>query len=136
MDARRKERRDPQIDDAFAGPHNRDESNRGNEHSAGTPPEDIVVLIPVFNDWASLEQLLPRLDRELSRSGLEVDVLVVDDGSLLDFEGFGQGDSFDAIRRVDVLRLRRNLGHQRAIAVGLAYVEDCLSSSAVVVMDG
>ena len=38
--------------------------------------------------------------------------------------------------RIDVLRLRRNLGHQRAIAVGLAYIEDCLPPDAVVVMDG
>ena len=35
-----------------------------------------------------------------------------------------------------MLRLRRNLGHQRAIAVGLAYVEDCLQADAVVIMDG
>ena len=44
--------------------------------------------------------------------------------------------SFAALRRIDVLRLRRNLGHQRAIAIGLAYVEDCLQAGAVVVMDG
>ena len=34
-----------------------------------------------------------------------------------------------------MLRLRRNLGHQRAIAVGLAYVEDRFKHDAVVVMD-
>jgi hypothetical protein len=61
--------------------------------------------------------------------------LLVDDGSLQDADGFDDSDSFHAIRRIDVLRLRRNLGHQRAIAVGLAYVEDCLGASAVVVMD-
>src|SRR5262249_20783911 len=43
---------------------------------------------------------------------------------------------FAALRRVDVLRLKRNLGHQRAIAVGLAYAEECLPARAVVVMDG
>ena len=67
---------------------------------------------------------------------MDVDVLVVDDGSLLDANVLDDADSFQAIKRIDVLRLRRNLGHQRAIAIGLAYVEDCLGASAVVVMDG
>ena len=42
---------------------------------------EIVILIPVFNDWDSLAQLLPRLDQVLAAHGLEADVLVVDDGS-------------------------------------------------------
>ena len=49
-------------------------------------------------------------------------MLAVDDGSSP--AGDSAGASARALRRVDVLPLRRNLGHQRAIAVGLAYVED------------
>jgi len=33
------------------------------------------------------------------------------------------------------LRLRRNLGHQRALAIGLAYVEDKIPCQAVILMD-
>jgi hypothetical protein len=40
------------------------------------------------------------------------------------------------VERVLVLPLRRNLGHQRAIALGLAYVEAELRCDAVAVMDG
>jgi hypothetical protein len=43
---------------------------------------------------------------------------------------------FTALIHVDVLELRRNLGHQRAIAVGLAYVEANESCASLVVMDG
>ena len=46
----------------------------------------IVILIPVFNDWASLARLLPRLDAALADQGLEADVLVVDDGSTMEPE--------------------------------------------------
>jgi glycosyltransferase involved in cell wall biosynthesis len=98
--------------------------------------QEIVILIPTFNDWESLAQLLPRLDSVLSAHGIEVDVLIVDDGSTSEPEELTPAASSRALRRVDVLRLRRNLGHQRAIAIGLAYVEDCLNSSQVVVMDG
>lgn len=40
------------------------------------------------------------------------------------------------IKKVSILELRRNLGHQRAIAIGLSYVEESISTQAVVVMDG
>ena len=96
----------------------------------------IIILIPVFNDWASLAQLMPRLDSALADRGLEAEVLVVDDGSTIESETPAAQPTFHAVRRVDVLRLRRNLGHQRAIAIGLAYIEDCLRSDAVVIMDG
>ena len=56
--------------------------------------------------------------------------------SLREPEGFLDAGVVSVYRRIDVLRLRRNLGHQRAIAIGLAYVEDCLSATRVVVMDG
>jgi glycosyltransferase involved in cell wall biosynthesis len=98
--------------------------------------DEIVILIPVFNDWDSIARLLPKLDSELASCGLEADVLVVDDGSTLEPDAIVGVDSFAVVSRVDVLRLRRNLGHQRAIAVGLAYIEDCLDSGAVVIMDG
>ncbi len=98
--------------------------------------DSIVILIPVFNDWTSLARLLPDLDAILTAHGLEAEVLVVDDGSTTGPEEFSDPDTLTALVRIDILRLRRNLGHQRAIAVGLAYVEDCLQSRAVVVMDG
>ena len=94
------------------------------------------MLIPVFNDWESLALLLPQLDEALAARGIEADVLVIDDGSTTEPDGDPERRSFNALRRIDVLRLRRNLGHQRAIAVGLAYIDDCLQSRAVVVMDG
>jgi hypothetical protein len=76
------------------------------------------------------------LDKALAARGFEADVLVIDDGSTTEPDGDPERGSFGALRRIDVLRLRRNLGHQRAIAVGLAYIDDCLQSRAVVVMDG
>ncbi len=106
----------------------------------GAPREnggEVVVLIPVYNDWASLQLLLPALDSALGAHFRTADVLIVDDGSITpepDVEPEQQ--PFTALGRIDVLRLRRNLGHQRAIAIGLAYVEERSSATAVVVMDG
>ncbi|MDB5353146.1 MAG: glycosyl transferase [Planctomycetota bacterium] len=96
----------------------------------------VVILIPLFDDWESFAELAPRLDEALALAGETADVLIVDDGSALEpVEDLG-ARPFRAIGQIDVLTLRRNLGHQRAIAVGLAFVEDRLAYDAVVVMDG
>ena len=81
-----------------------------------------VVLIPAFNDWKVLERLLPLLDRALGARGQRASVVVVDDGSTEPRpQSFGSG-TFTALLGIRVLSLRRNLGHQRAIAIGLAYL--------------
>jgi polyisoprenyl-phosphate glycosyltransferase len=95
----------------------------------------LVVLVPVLDDWKALSLMLPRLGNVIAPLGLPVGLLIVDDGSLEP----GGPDVVAADPRfawVRVLRLRRNLGHQRAIAVGLCYVEQHISCEAVIVMDG
>jgi len=96
----------------------------------------VVVLIPLFNDWESFVELVPRLDAALARHGRTADILLVDDGSTAEPPADLPSEGPDAIRRIEVLSLRRNLGHQRAIAIGLAYAEDRLGCETVVVMDG
>jgi polyisoprenyl-phosphate glycosyltransferase len=98
--------------------------------------ETITIVIPIFNDWKALSMLLVRLDEFLLKEDIEAGVLVVDDASSTsDYEDFVPA-RLKAIKKVDVLELRRNLGHQRAIVVALAYVEVNLRCPAVVVMDG
>ncbi len=99
-----------------------------------TRDEKLTILMPVYNDWEALSLLLPRLDRELKAGGLAVGIVLVDDASTTappkNFAAL-----FEAIATIDVLSLRRNLGHQRAIAVGLSYIEANHPQSPVVVMD-
>jgi hypothetical protein len=94
-----------------------------------------IVLLPVFNDWTALHKLLSILDAASSAHSLTFEVLVVDDGSTVSAEeGFAEQE-FKSFESIQVLRLRRNLGHQRAIAIGLAYVEDRIPCRAVILMD-
>lgn len=94
-----------------------------------------IVLIPTFNDWEAAELLLADLDRALVELSIPPEVLLVDDGSSVPMpQGFAERQ-FTKLRTVDVLQLRRNLGHQRAIAVGLVFVYQNLPSTAVIVMD-
>lgn len=95
----------------------------------------LLLLVPVFDDWGAADLLLRRLDDVLRGAGLSPDVLFVDDGSTTLAPAMFPAE-LQAIRSVSILRLRRNLGHQRAIAIGLAWVHENTACTAVLVMDG
>src|SRR5262249_26134590 len=91
---------------------------------------------PVYNDWDALDLLIPGLDEKLAEAGLKASILLVDDGSTNVFNrNRWLKQRYQAIGVIEILELSRNLGHQRAIAVGLAYVRNKKSCEAVVIMD-
>jgi hypothetical protein len=98
--------------------------------------DKLLVLIPIYNDWAAAGLLLPRLDQVLADTNLTADVLLIDDGSTTGIPADWPGHDWRALDCIEVLALRRNVGHQRAIAIALAFVERHRSPDVVVVMDG
>jgi hypothetical protein len=98
--------------------------------------KDLLILMPIYNDWDAVGLLLPSLDRVLAGAGLIADVLLVDDGSTVRSPAHWNAQAWHALGRIEVLALRRNVGHQRAIAIALAFVEQHLSPDVLVVMDG
>jgi hypothetical protein len=96
----------------------------------------LLVLIPIYNDWVAVGLLLPGLDRVLAGAGLTADVLLVDDGSSVRPPAHWPEDQWRALGHVDILSLRRNVGHQRAIGIALAFVEQHIAPAVLVVMDG
>jgi glycosyltransferase involved in cell wall biosynthesis len=96
----------------------------------------LVVLIPVYNDWSACSKLLAELNAVFTEQGLAAVVLLVDDGSTVPTEEIFRDWQFSAFIQVGVLKLKRNVGHQRAISLGLAHVEANVPCEAVVVMDG
>ena len=100
------------------------------------PGVSLAILIPNFNDWESLRLLLPELDRAVAGLDRRVFVVVVDDASTELMPEDWPGQSFSALDSVEVLHLRSNQGHQRAIALGLYHLHEFTDAEAVVVMDG
>ena len=95
----------------------------------------LQIVIPVYNDWESVSLLLPLVDEQLLASGGPADVLLVDDGSTL-ASPRSWNLSLNGIQTVRVLRLKRNVGHQRAICIGLCFLADACDCERVMVMDG
>ena len=97
---------------------------------------EVTILLPVYNDWVALGKLLVRVDAVLKAAQIAVRILIVDDGSTQTRPVACLEGPFEAFASVAVLRLRRNLGHQRAIAIGLSHLEaEFPACQLVVVMD-
>jgi glycosyltransferase involved in cell wall biosynthesis len=106
-----------------------------NGDSAAPGKARVVIVAPVYRDWHSASILCRELDDNLSKlATIAARVILVDDGSPGGVEGW-RSFAPQTLNTIDVLRLRRNLGHQRAIAVGLCYIHDYCPCDMVVVMD-
>jgi hypothetical protein len=98
--------------------------------------ERLLILIPVFNEWDLLGTLLARIESALAAAQLSADVVLLDDGSTQPPGLREPVPPLAAVRSASVLRLARNLGHQRAISIGLAWASDERPGRTVVIMDG
>ncbi|HEX5431150.1 MAG TPA: glycosyltransferase [Bryobacteraceae bacterium] len=95
----------------------------------------IAIVLPVYNDWAAAQQLIPLIEDALARTDYRARVLLVDDASAIASPEEWPED-LHHIEEVSILHLRRNLGHQRAIAIGLVHLyQNWTDLDAVIVMD-
>lgn len=94
---------------------------------------DLQIVVPLFNDWESAERLLQELAAVARQHALRLHVLLVDDGS---DRGCPFASAPAGLERVEVLTLKVNQGHVRAIAIGLSAVAASGETLPIVVMDG
>ena len=92
---------------------------------------DISIVVPIYNEEESIPALHESITAALAGSGLEYELILVDDGS--------SDGSFPLLReiagkdpRVRVIRFRRNFGQTAAMAAGF----NAASARVVVPMDG
>lgn len=96
----------------------------------------LVVLVPVYNDWESLWLLIKNLNQIASQTSIEFSVMVVDDGSTYAPPTQSNLEQvIGNIKLIEIIHLHTNLGHQRAIAVGLSEIFHRHAYDYVVVMD-
>jgi dolichol-phosphate mannosyltransferase len=96
----------------------------------GTEPVLLSLVIPVYNEQATLEALFSTLRERLAALGVTYEVVLVDDGSRdLTHEMIADITQRDA--RFRSIHFSRNFGHQAAVTAGLHFAR----GRAVVVMD-
>jgi hypothetical protein len=95
----------------------------------------IAIVIPVFNDWQSFAQLCRNIDALSPSWGTRLTIIAVDDGSSQSPPHDTPVTTSNNIESVEILTLACNLGHQRAISVGLVATLDAGVFDAVIVAD-
>jgi hypothetical protein len=93
----------------------------------------VAIVTPVYEDQESFAELCRRLAEAERAAGTRFHVIAVDDGSLAAPPKLSSLS--EAKLSGEILRLARNVGHQTAIAIGLAYAHRLPKLSACVVMD-
>jgi len=93
-----------------------------------------VILIPVYNDWQSLQKLLENIDFYISKWDVEVSVFIINDASKekCPFSKL----SFKAIKSAKVINMKQNRGHARCNAAGLKYLTENENFDHEILMDG
>ncbi len=93
--------------------------------------DHFIIVTPVYEDSEAASKLFQELNVEF---GDKVYIVAVDDGSIR--QPIGLIDIENADLQGAVIKLKRNVGHQRAIAIGLNYVaENFNGEHHIVVMD-
>lgn len=95
---------------------------------------NIAIIVPVYNDWEPLIKLLEAINLRAVRLDGSVNIFVVDDGSTSPCPSNVLQASLTQIQAW-LIELTCNLGHQRAIAVGLSHLNRMDPYDVVIVMD-
>ena len=92
------------------------------------------ILIPVYNDWQSVSELLNNIDHNISGIDHEISVIIVNDASNHDRKE--EDKTFENIHSIKILNMKINQGHARCIATGLKYIYEKEDFDYIIPMDG
>ena len=95
---------------------------------------NIIILIPVFNDFKSVSKLIEEINTNVSDLKASFSVIVVDDASTE--EKILETKNIKNIKSLKLINMRNNRGHARCIAAGLKYISENEEFNYVIPMDG
>ena len=94
----------------------------------------IIILIPVYNDWESLNKLLSEINDNIKFfSDINFECLIVNDASTIQYTELKKPSNFWSI---DLLNMKENRGHARCNAFGIRYVFQNKEFDYLILMDG
>ena len=100
------------------------------DHSEYSP--NLNIIVPLFNEEENFDDLILRLKKILNESKIDIEVILIDDGSTDNTSSKMRELSLQNEKFQSVF-LSRNFGHQLALSAGLSYVN---AKEAVLIIDG
>lgn len=91
-------------------------------------------MVPVYNDGRSLNKLLNKLDTHLHDIlNFETEILILNDNSSEQINI--DQSNFKKLKKINILSVKKNLGSQKIIALGLNFIKDKGQNFFVTVID-
>ena len=95
---------------------------------------NIIILIPVFNDFKSVSKLIEEIDSNISDLNASFSVIIINDASTE--EKILENKNLNNIKSLKLINMRNNKGHARCIAAGLKHISENEDFDYVIPMDG
>lgn len=93
-----------------------------------------IIVIPVFNDWKSLNKLLLQLNKNLEKQKkINHEILIINDNSSEKIKL--KLKKLKILKNIKILSLNKNFGSQISIAIGLNYLKKIKGNFYITVMD-
>ena len=94
----------------------------------------IIILIPVYNDWESLNKLLIEINENIKFfTDTNFECLIINDASTIQPPKLHKPSNFDYI---ELLNMKENRGHARCNAFGIRYIFKNKKFDNLILMDG
>lgn len=86
----------------------------------------IICLTPVYNDWESFSFLIKEIREQADiNSDFKFSIVAINDGSTEENNYHLSDEKID----IKIVDLKTNVGHQRAIAIGIQFIADQIKNS-------
>ena len=81
----------------------------------------IIILTPVYNDWKNLSRLLKKINKVFeTQLKTKFELVIINDCSTQKYDP--KKYRFKMASKISVISLYKNVGSQRAIAIGIKYL--------------
>ena len=94
---------------------------------------NFIILTPTFNDWKSLSKLLSEIDKNVKDLKGNFKTLIIDDASNL--KPKLKLKNIRYLRKIQIITLKKNIGSQKSICIGLKYLEKIKSKAIITIID-
>ena len=95
--------------------------------------KNILLLLPLYNDWKSLNHLLSKINKQFKKKKLILNIVIVNDNSTE--HTYIEKNKFKYLNKIRIINLKRNFGSQKAIFFGLKKIVNKIPKSIIIIMD-
>ena len=94
----------------------------------------IIILIPVFNDWDSLNKLLVEINDSIKEiKDIDISCVVINDSSTIKRPSILKPKNFTSLK---IMNMSQNKGHARCYAFGIRFIKENEKFDNLILMDG